>query len=161
MKHQVGAFLFSGYQVFYVDIYKWLNGTNKKFTSRSEDILKKDGPADLLLKVKKAVGLSQPVLFAGYDYGATLALKMASAYAAHVDKVIAFHPGWTPSKEMRVELAKIKCHVMIQWVDSDMFHPWSKWKGSVASIPKHTVEKVKIHPWNADCAKSSYKRFST
>ena len=41
-----------------------------------------------------------------------------------------------------------------------MFHPWSKWKGVVPCIPKVTVETVKIHPWSAECAKESYKKFS-
>ena len=41
-----------------------------------------------------------------------------------------------------------------------MFHPWSKWKNAVKMIPKVTVETVKIHPWNAECAKCSYKKFS-
>ena len=41
-----------------------------------------------------------------------------------------------------------------------MFHPWSKWKNIVKFIPKATVETVKIHPWNSECSKLSYKKFS-
>lgn len=41
-----------------------------------------------------------------------------------------------------------------------MFHPFSKWKPLINCITKIEVASIKIHPWNADAAKGSYRKFS-
>ena len=41
-----------------------------------------------------------------------------------------------------------------------MFHPWSKWKTVVPCFKNGTLSTVKIHPWKAESAKSSYSKFS-
>ena len=64
------------------------------------------------------------------------------------------------SKAVKDEMAKITAEVLVQWVPADMFHPWSKWKPVVACFKNATVSTVKIHPWNAECAKQSYAKFS-
>jgi len=57
-------------------------------------------------------------------------------------------------------LQSIKCPVLLQWVPADMFHPWKKWQPLVKFIKNVTVSESKIHPWHADCAKQTYRKFS-
>ena len=99
-------------------------------------------------------------LIGGYDHGASIALRMAAKWPNKFSKLIAFHPGIANPNESKAEFKKIKIPAMILWVPSDMFHPWSKWKIAVKSIPKVTVETVKVHPWNVECSYNSYQKFS-
>ena len=64
------------------------------------------------------------------------------------------------NKDVKVEMAKIKAQVLIQWVPADMFHPLSKFKTVLSSFKNMTLETTKVHPWNAECAKASYSKFS-
>ena len=72
---------------------------------RSEDILLKGGPADLVNAVMTALNIdkSKP-LIAGYDHGASIALRMAAKWPNKFSKLIAFHPGIAKPSESKAEL---------------------------------------------------------
>ena len=72
---------------------------------RSEDILLKGGPADLVNAVMTALNIdkSKP-LIAGYDHGASIALRMAAKWPNKFSKLIAFHPGIANPGESKAEL---------------------------------------------------------
>lgn len=64
------------------------------------------------------------------------------------------------TKTVKDEMAKINADVLIQWVPADMFHPFTKFKVLIPSFKNATVCTVKINPWNSECAKASYSKFS-
>ena len=134
----------------------------KKFSSRSENILDKDGPSDQLRAVIKTLGYEnrRDLILAGYDWGASICLRMAANLPRLFSKVIAFHPSMGNSKEVKDEIAKIVCPTLLIWIPSDMFHPLKQWKSVTPVFKKLTLELVKIHPWNQDCASGAYKKFS-
>ena len=68
---------------------------------------------------------NKDIVLGGYDWGATIALRMAAAYPAKVSKVVAFHPAWAPTKDTKAELAKIRAKTLVIWVTADMLHPWA------------------------------------
>jgi predicted esterase len=87
--------------------------TGKQQPSRSDRILEKEGPADIVKIVMKQLDIQKPIL-GGYDWGAAIALKMAVEKSSNFDKIIAFHPSYNEDKED--ELMAIKCPTLIQWV---------------------------------------------
>ena len=100
MEHQIPAFVYSGYRTVEVDFY-----TNVKVGAvRSEDILLKGGPAELVNAVMTALDLDgkQP-LIAGYDHGASIGLRMAAQWPNKFSKLVAFHPGIAKPTEMKAE----------------------------------------------------------
>jgi predicted esterase len=72
MTHQIPAFIFSGYQFIVIN--------QPKFSIKSDDILNKGGPADVVNAVLESLGLdkNEDTILCGYDEGANIALKMAS-----------------------------------------------------------------------------------
>lgn len=160
MQHQVPAYLHSGYQIIYICCNEPVKG--KKFSQRSEDILKAGGLAEVVNQVLQALGLnnSPDMVIGGYDLGSSIALRMAAQWPSKFAKVVAFHPSMGNQKAVKDEMHKITAEVLIQWVPADMFHPWSKWKSVIPSFRNATLSSVKIHPWNADCAKATYSKFS-
>lgn len=88
------------------------------------------------------------LIIGGFDWGASIALRMAAKFPRLFSKVIAFLPSMGNDKEVKSEMATIVCPTLLIWIPSDMFHPWSKWKSVAPSFKHLTLELVKIHPWN-------------
>jgi len=86
---------------------------------------------------------------------------MAAKWPMRFETVIAFHPSL--GTDTAETLKKVQARVLLQWIPADMFHPWKKWTQAKMNekIENLTVEITKIHPWHADCAKQTYKKFST
>lgn len=99
-------------------------------------------------------------LIGGYDHGASIALRMAAKWPSRFAKVVAFHPSLANTASTKQEMAKITAEVQIQWIPADMFHNWNKWKSMIPAFKNGTLSVVKIHPWNSECAKKSYRKFS-
>ena len=160
MDHQIPAFLFSGYQ--FIEVYQpgYGNSPGKTHPSRCEEISTKGGPLDVMKAVISALDIKQGVVVAGYDWGASIALYLAANCPKKVDKVIAFHPSMGDTKEHRALLGRIKSPVLLQWVPADMFHPWKKWKPLISCFKNIKVSETKIHPWNSDCSRHTYEKFS-
>ena len=100
MLHIIPAFVHSGYRTIEIDYY-----SNVKVGAvRSEDILLKGGPAELVNAVMAALDLDdkQP-LIAGYDHGASIGLRMASQWPNKFSKLVAFHPGISKPLECKAE----------------------------------------------------------
>ena len=115
----------------------------------------------MLMDVIKQLGYKgKKIAIGGYDWGSTVALRTAANWPNQFSHVMAFHPSMGNDKKVKDEMAKIKANTLILWIPADMFHNWSKWKNVPASIPNVVVETVKIHPWNSECAKGAYRKFS-
>lgn len=72
---------------------------------RSEDIFLKGGPAELVNAVMTALNIdNQKPLIAGYDHGASIALRMAAKWTNKFSKLIAFHPGIAKPRDSKAEL---------------------------------------------------------
>ena len=161
MEHVVPSLIFSGFQVIIVFYPGIGDAPGKALPQRSELILEKDGPGDIIMKIISNLGFqNKKVAIGGYDWGSTVALRVAANQPNKFSHVVAFHPSMGNTKPVKDELAKIMAKTLVLWIPADMFHPWSKWKNMPASIPNCVVETVKIHPWNAESVKGAYRKFS-
>lgn len=139
--HQIEAYLFCQYQVFAVDMPGYGQSTGKKQASKSDQVLVKDGPADFIQYVIKALELNNKefnLCIGGYDWGAAIALKMCLKNSQNFKRVIAFHPSY--NEEKGDELKSIKIPTLIQWVKEDQNHPWKKWEPLAKKIKGAQVD---------------------
>jgi len=135
MDHIIPALLYSGQQVIVVNYPGIGDSPGKPLNQRSEQVLVKGGAGDMMMDVLEQLGLkNKKVAVGGYDWGSTVALRIAAHWPNRFSHVIAFHPSMGADKKVKDELAKIKANVLVLWVPADMFHPWSKWKSVPACI---------------------------
>mmetsp|Transcript_1114 Transcript_1114/g.2044 ORF Transcript_1114/g.2044 Transcript_1114/m.2044 type:complete len:330 (-) Transcript_1114:1408-2397(-) len=115
-EYQFQALAYMQFQVFAIDIPGYGRSNGPKLPSRSDQVLKPQGAADLVLFVMKELKLKKPVVN-GYDWGGAIALKMAIANRSTFSKVIAYHPSFNEAE--KDELKKVKQPTLIQWIKQD------------------------------------------
>lgn len=76
----------------------------------------------------KDLGLEKPAL-AGFDWGASIVLKMGCAKFAPYSKIIAFHP--TLTKGDKFDSKSLKVKTLIQWCKQDMDYNLNSFKSLI------------------------------
>ena len=161
MHHVIPSLIYAGYKVFFVMFPNVCENVGTALPSRSERMLEKNGLGDMMMNIIGQLGhKTGKVAIGGYDFGASLSLRVAANWPNRFSQVVCFHPSMGNTKPVKDELAKIRAAVLVLWIPADSFHPWNSWKNMPKSIANSTVETVKIHPWNSESAKGAYRMFS-
>jgi len=132
-------------QVFCIDQPGFGNSTGKQRSCRSDKVMDKDGPADVVKFIIRQLGLKKPILY-GYDWGAGIAMKLAIQSPGSYSKIVALTPSF--NEDTPDELKKLKTPTLIQWAVRDEMHSWTKWKNLVKKIPNVTVQALDPRPWD-------------
>jgi len=118
----------------------------KQLKTRSEFNLIRDGACDVVRSViNDALGRKSAILV-GYDWGAGVALSMASSrlHRKFVTQIVAFHPSFNV-KDQKM-LTSIDSRVLLLWCKHDQFHSWTKFKKHAETLSKSLgVERFEKH----------------
>ena len=128
------ALVYAGYYAVALDMPGRGESAGAAFKStRSEFNLVRGGPADVVAAAVKALCKKSAVLV-GYDWGAGIALAMASAkkYRKSITHVVAFHPSF--SETSLGQLKQISANVLLLWCKQDQFHSFGKWKKNAKAL---------------------------
>eukprot|EP00913_Durusdinium_trenchii_P028693 g26909.t1 len=105
--------------------------------SRSELNNAKGGPLDICCAVLDALGV-QKANVVGYDWGAGIALSMALLRKTRVNKIVPFHPSYSPPKGENLGVMPVP--VLVLWVKEDQFHNLTKWRKHFQALPSSKRE---------------------
>jgi len=110
--HQIPALLYINHQIYAIDMPGYGDSTGDPMPSKSDKILKKNGPAKIVKIFMKQFNIIKPILI-GYDWGAAIALKMGIEHPSKFSKIVAFHPSY--NEKNKGELKKLKTKTLILW----------------------------------------------
>eukprot|EP00434_Breviolum_minutum_P024226 symbB.v1.2.021391.t1/scaffold1840.1/size99223/5 len=124
--------LYNKYRAIAIDMPGFGNSPGTRLGSRSELNNVKGGPLDIACAVLDALGV-QKASVVGYDWGAGIALSMALLRKTRVNKIIPFHPSYSPPKGEN--LGAMSVPVLVLWVKEDQFHNLTKWRKHFEALP--------------------------
>jgi pimeloyl-ACP methyl ester carboxylesterase len=130
-------------------------GPSRRQTYRTEKMLGEDGPIETVFQIMNG----RSAMLVGYDWGAGMALKMASQkqYQKHIRGVIAFHVSWT---DRLAELNMVRCHVLLLWVKCEQLHPYRLGLKIAKVIPKCDFIKLDCGVFREDKTYGLYELLS-
>lgn len=153
--HLFPAFAFIKCRVVAIDMPGFGGSSGKRQSSRSEHVLGKDGPGEVVLWVKNQLNLKGQTHLGGYDWGATIALKMGIKWGHLFNKLILFLPSY--SETTKDELKALVNHVLVLWAKQDQFHPWTKFKPLLSKIKHLTYNCLDIKRYSPEMSYNCYQ----
>ncbi|CAK9099353.1 unnamed protein product [Durusdinium trenchii] len=129
--------LYSKYRAIAIDMPGFGSSPGTRLGSRSELNNAKGGPLDICCAVLDALGV-QKANVVGYDWGAGIALSMALLRKTRVNKIVPFHPSYSPPKGENLGVMPVP--VLVLWVKEDQFHNLTKWRKHFQALPSSKRE---------------------
>jgi len=90
----------------------------------------------------------------GYDWGGSIAIKMAIKYPKMFKKIMVLCPSYSEEND---ELKKLNVPTLVHWCAEDRMHNWKKFKEVVKRISKCTTNVFNINPYYDGASASTYE----
>jgi pimeloyl-ACP methyl ester carboxylesterase len=111
-QHLFRVFAYLKMQMYLIDMPGMGHSNGDLLKSRSNMVLDKGGPADLIKLIISQLDLGRPDVL-GYDWGGAIALKMSIQNSKTFRRVMVLCPSY--SEEPKEELRKIKNKTLVIW----------------------------------------------
>ena len=151
-EHMLPVFLKMQYQCFAFDLPGFGGSPGKAMAGRSEKVLIEGGPAELIRLFINRHNLTNLVAV-GYDWGGTIAIKMAIKFPKLFKKIIVLCPSYTEEDN---ELTKLSVPILVMWCAEDRMHSWKKFRPLCKKIKKCTEAVFNVKPYKEGASASAY-----
>ncbi|KRX05557.1 P-loop containing nucleoside triphosphate hydrolase [Pseudocohnilembus persalinus] len=170
-EHYFKLFKYLKFDIYAVDMPGYGKSEGKQQSFRTLDILKENGPGQVIVQLIDKFNLENVVLV-GYDWGGAIALRVGlkrqkiqkkqenQEKMGQVDSIISFMPAYGEKSENMDELRKLRVPVLMQWVKQDQLHNYQKFKKIAEKIQNLQVDMIECKLWKNSDSQNMYEKIS-